>query len=72
MATADRSGKSVVGTIYAVSNIPREDYESAYVLWKMGAPVAPMAEQLQVDPDRLSKAFRVCYIYETRAQELHE
>ena len=59
MATANRSGKSVVNTIYAISTIPREDYESAYVLWKMGAPVAPMAEQMQVDPDRLSKAFMV-------------
>jgi hypothetical protein len=59
MATADRSGKSVVNTIYAVSSIPRDDFSSAYVLWKMGAPVAPMAEQLKVDPDRLSKAFIV-------------
>lgn len=59
MVTANRSGKSVVNAIYAISSIPRDDFNSAYVLWKMGAPAEPMAAQLKVDPARLSKAFIV-------------
>jgi hypothetical protein len=72
MATADRSGKSLVSTIYAISTIPKDDFNAAYVLWKMGAPVAPMAEQLSVAPDRLRKAFRIRYIYETGTRPLQE
>jgi hypothetical protein len=59
MATADRSGKSVVPDFRAISDLPREDYDSAYVLWKMGAPIGPLAEQLRVQRALLHFSFRV-------------
>jgi hypothetical protein len=59
MVTADRSGKSVALGLLDIRDVPREDYDSAYVLWKMGAPIGPLAIQLMVDEFSLKGVFEV-------------
>jgi hypothetical protein len=60
METVNRAGKSYANTIYTLSAIPNEEFEAAYALWKMGAPIEAVAEHLGVaDPDRLGRAFAV-------------
>lgn len=40
-----------------ISDMPIEDYNTAYALWKMGTPAATLAEQYNVNPWELDYLF---------------
>lgn len=66
MATVDRRGKSIAsawGTI--ADNMPPEDYNVAYAMWKMGASAEQLAEQYNVNGLLLDYSFELRLIHES-------
>jgi hypothetical protein len=66
MATANRQGKSLVPVLDTVSSMAPEDYNSAYAMWKMGAPTKELAEQHGVPEMNLEYSFELRLIMESK------
>ena len=67
MVTVERIGKSTGAALMStISKLGKEDYDSAYALWKMGAPVRPLADQYNVNTWALEYSFELRQIHESK------
>lgn len=67
MVTVNRRGKSKVPAVWStVANMLREDYDTAYAMWKMGAPVKELAEQYNVSDTLLDYSFDLRLMMESK------
>jgi protein involved in ribonucleotide reduction len=67
MVTVNRRGKSkTAALISTVAAMGKENYDSAYAMWKMGAPAKELAEQHGVPEMNLEYSFELRLIIESK------